>query len=60
MKRPLSILLLFAISLIIGLTGHSLDKQVSAKTDRTPEGFKELLSEIGTEGLDYKEYLTQY
>ena len=60
MKRPLSILLLFAISLIIGLTGHSLDKQVNAKTDRTPEDFKELLSEIGTEGLDYKEYLTQY
>ena len=60
MNRPLSILLLFTISLIIGLTSYRSHKEVNAKTDRTPEDFKELLSEIGTEGLDYKEYLTQY
>ncbi|NLP35060.1 MAG: extracellular solute-binding protein [Clostridiales bacterium] len=56
MRRLLAVLLMIALSLF----GKCMAENATAKTDRTYEEYKERLSEIGTDGLDYKEYLAQY
>lgn len=56
-KRLIAFVLLIALGCNYTTVG---EYTVSAKTDTSLDEYKELLSEINTNGIDYKDYLTQY
>lgn len=54
---------LIARMLVIAMGFGSItvsEYRVSAKTDTSLEAYNELLSEIGTEGIDYEDYIARY
>ncbi|HWT27703.1 MAG TPA: hypothetical protein VN131_07160 [Mobilitalea sp.] len=63
MRRGKSIRKLIAFALLIALclnNGMMGENTVSAKTDISLDQYKELLSKVKIEGMDYKAYLAQY
>lgn len=54
-------LIAMALVIVMGFGSITMSEyRVSAKTDTSLEAYNELLSEINTEGTDYKDYIVQY
>lgn len=60
MRRLLAMLLMIALSLNNNMLSEYTVEKVTAKTDTTLDEYKEQLSEIGTDGINYKDYITRH